>query len=212
MKNFLKIAEGINVKPLLWQLEARPDLWDMHRRRKDAPGTPHSRMSDIWVRYNDVGPYEESGDFTKFNDQHFPVWYPAYRALPALKPTIFSLMAKVDGEHLGGVLITRIPPGEGISEHVDRGWHVEFYDKFYLSIKSSPGAKFICNEEALEPKQGECWRFDNRLPHSVKNESNEDRITLIVCIRTERFKNVLGGMRASSALASGYGERLVSAA
>lgn len=211
MKNFLKIAEGINVKPLLWQLEARPDLWDMHRVRKEAPGTPHSKMSDIWVRYNDVGPFEESGNYSKFNDQHFPVWYPAYRALPALKPTIFSLMAMVDGEHLGGVLITRIPPGDGIEEHADKGWHVEFYDKFYLSIKSSPGSKFICHEkgiEELEPKQGEVWRFDNRLPHSVRNESNEDRITLIVCIRTERFKNALGS-DDKSALS---GKALVSAA
>jgi hypothetical protein len=190
MKHFLKIASGLDVMPLLQQLEAHPELWDMNRRRKDAPGTPHSRMSDIWVRYNDVKPFEKAGDFSKFNDEHFPVWYPAYRALPALKPIIFHLMALTEGEHLGGVLITKIPPGEGIREHADRGWHVEFYDKFYLSIRSSPGAKFVCYDEALEPKPGECWRFDNRLPHSVKNESNEDRITLIVCIRTEKYKNV----------------------
>lgn len=201
MKHFLKISENVNIKPLLWQLAARPDLWDMHRRRKDAPGTPHSKMSDIWVRYNDVELFTKSGDFSRFNDQHFPIWYPAYKALPALKPLIFNLMGLTEGEHLGGVLITRIPPGEGIAQHVDRGWHVEFYDKFYLSVRSSPGAKFICHEgeaEALEPKPGECWRFDNRLPHSVVNESSEDRITLIVCIKTDKYKNVDQGERLAS--------------
>lgn len=145
-------------------------------------------MSDIWVRYNDVEPFEKSGDYSGFNDLHFPIWYPAYEALPALKPVIFDLMTKVEGEHLGGVLITRIPAGCGIAPHVDRGWHVEFYDKFYLSLKSSPGAKFLCGEDVLEPKPGEIWRFDNRLEHSVVNESNEDRMTLIVCIRTEKYR------------------------
>lgn len=200
MKYFLKVSENMNVRPLQWQLAAHPELWDQHRRRKDAPGTPHSRMSDIWVRYNDIEPFEKSGDFSKFNDQHFPVWYPAYSILPALKPLILEIMTLTEGEHLGGVLITRIPPSEGIREHVDRGWHVEFYDKFYLSVKSSPGAKFICHEgetETLEPAVGECWRFDNRLPHSVKNESNEDRITLIVCIHTQKYKAV--GERIASA-------------
>lgn len=207
MKYFLKVSEGINVKPLLWQLGSNPDLWDMHRRRKEGPSTPHSKMSDIWVRYNDVEPYEKSGNYAGFNDQHFPIWYPAYQRMPALKPLIFNLMAQVDGEHLGGILITRIPPGEKIAQHVDRGWHVEYHDKFYLSVKSGPGAKFICHEgdtEALEPKAGDCWRFDNRLSHSVVNDSNEDRITLIICIRTEKYKNAVlasGGRESVHAIA-----------
>lgn len=187
MKWFLKVDEGIDVSPLVEQLDAQPELWDRNNRRKTAPGTPHTQMSDIWVRYNNVEPFEKSGDFSGFNDEHFPIWYPAYRSLPALKPLIFDLMEKTEGEHLGGVLITRIPPGCGIAPHVDRGWHVEFYDKFYLSLRSAPGAKFFCGDEVLEPKPGEIWRFDNRLEHSVVNESSEDRMTLIVCIRTEKY-------------------------
>lgn len=191
MRNFIKIADGIDVKPLLSQLDANPELWDAHSIRKTAPNSPHNRMSDIWVRYRDVAPFEKAGDYRTFNDEHIPIWYPSWKALPGLRPIIFNLMAMTEGEMLGGVLITRIPAGQGIAPHADRGWHVQQYDKFYLSLRSSPGAGFYCDAggslDILEPEPGEIYLFDNRLNHWVENKSSEDRITLITCIRTEKY-------------------------
>lgn len=186
-RHFLRVANMLPVAPLVALLEAHPELWGQFGWRKTIAGGPHAQMTDIWVRYN---AYSKLGP--GFNDEHDGLWYPAYDVLqPAIQPLISSLMALVDGERLGGVLITRIPPGAGIGKHRDAGWHVEYYDKFYVSLKSGPGAKFICHEgedDVLEPEVGECWRFDNRLPHSVQNDSAEDRITLIVCIRTEKYR------------------------
>lgn len=182
MRNFLKVADGVNVMPLRLELQRQPELWNQHRLRKDAPGTPHSEMSDIWVRYNAI---EKAGP--SFNDEHFPVWYPAYYCLPSIKKLVFDLMTVVEGEHLGGVLITKVPPGCRIEKHVDRGWHVEFYDKFYLSLTDAP-VPFHCEDETIVPRMGELWWFDNRKEHWTLNETNEDRMTLIVCIRTHYFK------------------------
>lgn len=176
--------------PLISEIEAHPDLWDSIQFRKTAPNSPHSRMSDIWVRYNDIDAYLKNPGGRSFNDAHVPIWYPAWEKLPALRPIIFALMATVRGEMLGGVLITRIPPGEGIAPHVDTGWHVDYYDKFYLSLKSAPGADFFCEDEVLNPRVGEIYRFDNRALHWVVNNSDQDRMTLIVCIRTDMFKGL----------------------
>lgn len=184
MKYFQKVAD-LDVMPLLEQLDARPELWGANPWRKTMPGGPHREMTDIWIRYNSPDRIGKPG----FTAEHDSVWYPAYGRLPALRGLIFPLMGMVEGERLGGVLITKIPPGAGIATHVDGGWHVEYYDKFYVSLRSSPGAKFICRDEVLEPQPGECWRFDNRLPHSVQNDSSEDRITLIVCIRTHKYQD-----------------------
>jgi hypothetical protein len=188
MKRFLHIADGIDVSGINAGLEAHPELWDAHTIRKTAPGTPHSRMSDIWVRYNDVRPFRDAGDYRGFNDAHIPVWYPAWDAIPALRPVVFGLMSAVQGEMLGGVLITRIPSGMGIDPHVDKSWHVDYYDKFYISLKAAPGARFHTEGEHIEPEVGDIWRFDNRLSHWVVNDSDQDRITLIVCIRTDIFQ------------------------
>jgi hypothetical protein len=186
MRHF-EFIDKFPVEALRSQLAAHPELWDQHSVRKTAPGTPHSRMSDIWVRYNDETPFAAAGNYSAFNDRHVPIWYEAYEALPALKPIILALMAKVGGEMLGGVLITRIPPGESIEAHTDRGWHVDYFEKFYVSVQSDRGAVFGCFhdgvDELLEPKPGQCWLFDNHKLHWVQNDSKVDRITLIVCIR-----------------------------
>lgn len=185
-RHFTKLASGIDVAPLAAQLDEHPDLWDANPLRRTAPGTPHGGMADIWVRYNDpknIGP--------RFNDEHIPVWYPAWKALPALRPLVFDIMARVQGEMLCGVLITKIPPGDGIKPHIDKGWHAEFTEKLYLSVKNGPGAIFAADdgawEESIEPKDGDLYLFDNRMEHWVENRSREDRITLIVCVRTDLF-------------------------
>jgi hypothetical protein len=188
LKHFQLIDREVEVAPLNAQLEAHPELWDQHGGRK-GPGSPHNQISDIWVRYNRIE--RLSAGREHFNAEHVPVWYPAWNALPALRPIIFNLMAQVEGEMIGAVFITRVPPGAGIDWHVDEGWHVETFDKFYLSLQSAPGANFYCQvgaeQEALCPKPGEIWLFDNRKFHAVHNGSEQDRMTCIICIRTERF-------------------------
>lgn len=121
MKHFQQIATGVPVDTLISELAAHDELWDAHKIRKTAYGTPHSRMSDIWVRYNDVAPFEATGDYRTFNDVHVPVRYPAWYALPSIRQIVMPLMAAVQGEMLGGILLTRIPPGCGIDAHTDHG-------------------------------------------------------------------------------------------
>jgi len=101
-------------------------------------------MSDIWVRYNKL---PEDGDYSHFNDEHISTWYPAYYVLTSIKRITDELMILVDGERLGGVLITKLPPGGRIDPHTDSGWHASYYDKFFVgcgvfSIRLSRGRTF----------------------------------------------------------------------
>jgi hypothetical protein len=190
MKHFQNIASGIDVAPLLAQLEAHPELWNANPWRKTRPDTAHAEMTDIWVRYNDIArlDLENPGEF---NAEHVPVWYPAWNVLTELHDIVFDLMARVRGEMIGGILITKIPSGCALKPHVDTGWHVEQYDKFYLSLESGEGAVFSCEHdgyiESLSPKPGEIWLFDNRKKHWVENNSGADRVTVIICIRTQKY-------------------------
>ncbi len=183
--NFIPITH-VDPTLILHQIDARPDLWDQRPERRTAPGTPHSGMTDIWVRYNHPDRLTKPG----FNDEHVPTNYPAWYALPAVRRVCLGLMALVEGEMLGGVLITRIPHSHSIARHVDRGWHVDYFQKFYVALRSAPGAVFHCEadgkQDSLCPEPGAVHLFDNRKPHWVTNDSGQDRMTLIVCIRTEK--------------------------
>lgn len=184
MKYFIE-RPRVNVKELREQLDAHPELWNEIDWRKRGA---HEEVDDIWVRYNDYRKYPNP-TMLEFRDRHVPVWYPAWRKLPALRPIIFGLMAQEEGEMLGGVLITRVKPGCQVYPHKDDGWHVNYFDKFYVCLGGAHGARLFCKDEYMEPLPGDVHWFDNRREHWVTNESTEDRITLIVCIRTERYRN-----------------------
>lgn len=186
MKHLQKIASGVDVLPLLLAVKQHPELWDQFTPRKIAPESPHTAMQDIWVRYNDIRNFAD-GDLSRFNDPHYPVWYPAYDALPQIRPIIFGLMARVEAVQLGGVLITKIPPGGRIESHVDRGWHVEHYNtKLYVVLQSNPQCLNRVEDEVVSMQAGEVWYFDNTREHEVVNNGDDDRITLIVCTRRDR--------------------------
>jgi mannose-6-phosphate isomerase-like protein (cupin superfamily) len=185
MRNFLHIAHGIDTAALAMALKLHPELWDAHTLRKTRPGTPHNEMSDIWVRYNDMSKYPD-GDYSTFNEPHFPVWYPAYYQLPQLRPILLGLMARIEATHLGGVLITRIPPGGRVKPHVDRGWHPEFYrTKLYMPIEGNTQCINRVEDEQVVMLPGDVWYFNNLVEHEVINNGDTERITLIICMRTE---------------------------
>lgn len=186
-RHFLHILEGIDVAPLRAALLAKPHLFGQHCARADAYGSPHTAMTDIWVRYNHIDKLGPT-----FNDEHDAVWYPAYAELPELNDILFPLMTAVRGERLGGVLITKLPPGGEIAQHVDRGWHAGYYDKFYVAVQNGRGALFHFPEGDIVARPGDCYWFDNSVPHGVVNGSDEDRLALIVCIKTDLFRRLKG--------------------
>jgi hypothetical protein len=172
-----QVAENVKVGPMLWALQEHPELWNVHTQRTEDPASPHHEVDDIWCRYAAVEDFANPGP-------HESVWYSdPCKKLP-VREIVMPLVAFVEGERLGGVLITRIKPGCSAKPHHDNGWHAKYYQKFAVQIQSSPG-QFFCFEDAkLEPKPGDVYWFDNSHTHWVTNDTPYDRITMIVCIKT----------------------------
>jgi hypothetical protein len=203
-ESFAKIATGFNVLPLQVALKRQPKLFgaiDLRRTNylqksaTESDVSPHVGMKDIWIRYNDITPFAISGDYTRMNDEHTPIWYPAYYMLPQIRPLIFDLMRIVEGEQLGGIFITKLSPGAKIEKHIDGGWHAGYYDKYYIPIQNAKGATFNFEDGTIDPDLGDVYWFDNSVPHWVENNTTEDRISLIITIRSDRNK---GAERANA--------------
>ena len=159
-------------------LAANPHLWDQHTFRTAPEDSPHHGLSDIWVRYADKDTMREDGS-------HDSIWYPPANVLP-VRDLVFPLMAAVEGTRLGGILITRIKPGQICKPHAYPGWHARYYDKFAVQIEAAPEQAFHFDGVSTVTKPGDLYWFDNSHMHWVTNDSQCDRITMIVCIRTER--------------------------
>lgn len=182
MQHFTRIGDA-DVLQLRLQLEAHPELWGQHTGRTEQDGSPHSDTEDLWIRWRPqsalVRPESYNEPFVELE------WYPAIALLPAARTILMSIMARVGGTALGGCIITRIPPGKQVRMHSDAmAWHAQhFHLKAYVVVATNPQVTNCCNGETLVPGVGDCFSFDNRLPHAVYNEGNEDRVTLMAAIR-----------------------------
>ena len=181
---FNKIHSGLDVAYANIELEENEHLFGQRGLRKNMSGV-HSAMSDIWVRYKDITECEKTGDYSTMNDEHDSVWL---HHLQFIKQLCFSVMTMVDGERLGGVLITKLPAGGRILPHVDKGWHAGYYSKCYIPIKNKEGAIFKFGDNIIEPDEGDVWMFDNSVEHEVINDSSEDRIAMVVCVKQSRYQ------------------------
>jgi hypothetical protein len=189
MSAMLKPSYGIRYMPwtfdvqqLVAQLAAHPELWNDFDLRTNHPQSPHRELDDIFVRYNARENF--TGDRHAFNEPHTSVWWPAAEVLPAAVDIANALLLRTRGDELGMVLITRIPAGKTCYPHTDHGWHARHFEKYAVQIASAKGQAFHVENVSLEAKPGECYWFDNARSHWVTNESAEDRITLIACIRS----------------------------
>lgn len=182
MRHFLKVASGIDTLPALVDLDRQPGLWNQHGERT-ASGV-HRAVDDIWLRFR---AYHELTSPEAFGEPFTPVFYPAWHALPHLRPIVFGLMARVGAVQLGGVLITRVPPHRQVDPHDDRGrWHPEFFTtKLYVPLITNPDCFSTCADERVAMERGDAWIFDNLLVHSTVNDGETDRITLIISTRVE---------------------------
>ena len=169
------IGEGVNVAPIYWKLLQHPELWNRNLARTECTDSPHHGLDDIWARYGDP-------ERAKDGLAHDSYWYPEADIL-GLRPYCLDLMRYVGGVELGGVLLTRIPPGKMCKPHVDPGWHARRYEKFLVQITSAPGQFFCFEGEQYETKPGDVAWFDNQYLHWVTNDTPYERVSMIVCIR-----------------------------
>lgn len=193
MKNFMRLAGGTDVTPLLLAIKRRPELWKEDTYLRDYPQGPFGDTETIMLRFPVKGVYEtekELQDHLSRYDQHENVDYPAYKTLHEARPLVMGLMHYVGGERLGRVMVNKIRPGGRIFPHADTPSHAEYYSRFHIVLQSSRGVDFRCGKDADEEHvwmaPGETWWFNNKLEHEVFNNSDSDRIHMIVDIRTSR--------------------------
>ena len=182
MRNFQPIAM-VDTVPLLNQVVRQPHLWKADTYLRDYPQGPFGDTETIFLRFPPASVTElERGE----KDQHECVWMDGSLHLPAARPLIFGLMAKVEGERLGRVMINKLAPGGRVFPHADTPAHADYWDRYHVVMQSGPGCNFRTGDETVHMPTGQVWWFQNALEHEVINNSADDRIHMIVDIRTYR--------------------------
>ena len=156
MENFVKIAEGLDVGPALAEI---------------------ARVSDQWMHVN-----ADSLQFIML------ISGPFERQLEAELSESWRLIDQVldilaaDPDHKGrlrSARIGRIPPGAFMPVHQD-GIDGISWRRYQIALRSEPGVLFTVDGEARRFLPGECWQFHAGRMHMVQNDSEADRITILI--------------------------------
>lgn len=185
MKNFYRVAQGADVMPVMNALMMAEGLWNQNTFRTTYQNTPHINVDDIWLRFSDVSKIGDATDLSKVVNDNGAVWYPAGRALP-VKPLVLDLMRRVNAYELGRLLITRIRPGGRILPHADvDGSYVYLGDiaRYHVVLQGMPGSLFKCGGETVCMQTGDVWWFNAHQVHEVVNNSQDDRVHMLIDLR-----------------------------
>lgn len=179
MRNFHLLANNVDVSQIMNQLHCKPFLWDQHTIRTKHPNTAHGDVSDILVWFNALQMKFEENVIDDCETIPFIAW----DQLPALRPIVFALMRQVEAVRLGRVIITKLPSGKVITPHTDGGSPSTYYTRYQIALQCLPGNVFISGDEQISFRTGQIWQVNNRVEHSVINNSEDDRIVCIVDLR-----------------------------
>jgi len=192
MRNFHRIAAGVNVTPLMLAITRRPELWKADTYLRDYPQGPFGEVESIMLRFPEKRVFEQEAEVEAykrgehFYDQHESIDYPAYAVLHEARPLVMNIFAAVAGERLGRVMINKIAPGGRIFPHPDTPEHTSYYSRFHVVLQSAEGVKFRAGEEWAYWETGSVFWFNNALEHEVINDSPIDRIHLVMDARCSK--------------------------
>jgi quercetin dioxygenase-like cupin family protein len=79
------------------------------------------------------------------------------------------------------VRLLRLQPGSIVKEHRDNGLAYRFdCFRLHIPIVTAANVAFKVGGNTIPLKEGECWYADFDLPHSVINDSEQERIHLVI--------------------------------
>lgn len=106
---------------------------------------------------------------------------------PAVRKLADWMFKAVKGKTMGRIMIVNLAARGQVPIHIDPADYFEMYSRFHVPIKTNLNVVFSGGPDTeLEhmPYQYLC-RLNNRLMHQLDNNSDENRIHIIVDIETE---------------------------
>jgi hypothetical protein len=182
MKFFRPMHLGIDIAPLLAEIEAQEPAWLLNTSRQDKIQVQRDtntiflrnavRRPDLHLNENQESqPTKISADFPHAVD-------------------FMTRFASAMNALLSRATIVRLKPRSQVGLHIDIGSYYLIRDRYHLVLRSRTGSILISGNEQVRMKEGELWWFDNKQHHAALNDSDEWRIHYIFDLLPEAHKKL----------------------
>lgn len=82
---------------------------------------------------------------------------------------------------LNAVRLLKLSAGSEILEHRDAALHYEKGElRIHIPVITHPDVEFYLDSERIHLGEAECWYMNFNLPHSIRNNSQVDRVHLVI--------------------------------
>jgi GNAT superfamily N-acetyltransferase len=186
MRNFNVLFSGAPVQPILDEIAQHPELWDKYTFRTDLkvmPDNPVYGSSDIILQFHDV--MKTPADWQEC------IRYPAMNILNNARNAVHTLLYTLQSDRLGRAIIAKLAPGGHIKPHKDEKLMCEYYSRCHIWLQGSNTA-FRSGDEWFTPKVGDIFWVNNAVEHEVINYGDDDRISIIVDIKSPQTVKTYG--------------------
>ncbi|MFY7908859.1 MAG: aspartyl/asparaginyl beta-hydroxylase domain-containing protein [Emticicia sp.] len=175
MKNdFIKFDLMFDHKRLIEDLETCKQYeWVLHFNKNDYTGT-----------WKTISLRSVSGHET----DNFPTPNEAFQDTPLLANCpYFNEVIQFFQCPKEAVRLLALSPQSYIKEHTDhRAGYENRNFRIHVPLQSNEKVEFVVNNQQLPMKIGECWYANFNLPHSVRNDGENERIHLVIdCLSNE---------------------------
>lgn len=150
------------------QYEFRQKTYDAHKKTKTIPLI-----------------YDE--DFRHENPTYHADYHKYKKNIDTFKEILDKKLGK--GRIIRAILVNLLAKNK-IDEHIDSGYSLSNCNRIHIPIITNDEVYFKVGEEKKNLKPGEMWEINNTNKiHSVENNSNQDRIHLIIDWIKNEFKS-----------------------
>ena len=154
--------------------------WYLDTSRQDQHGVHKDTLTFFLTDY-DV----EWMPYSKYNitikDLNCTLWN-------LTQPIIYELEQIHNGK-VGKVLFPRLKAKNKIYKHWDSTEYLNVVRRHHIPIITNKNVYFYVDDGALNMFEGECWEINNMKSHEVINDSDEDRIHLMIDIIPNKYIN-----------------------
>jgi outer membrane protein assembly factor BamB/orotate phosphoribosyltransferase len=182
MKYFKLIRSGIDVTPLLEEVNAQEQAWLIDTGRQDRIRVQRD-TNTIFLRAAAHRP-----DLRINENQETRLTIAS-----ELFPRALAFMTEFAQEMdccLSRATIVRLRPNSQVYRHIDEGSYYFLRDRFHLVLRSSTGSVLMSGGETVRMQEGELWWFDNKQFHESYNESGDWRIHYIFDLLPADYKDL----------------------
>lgn len=162
-------------------------LWDECTHRQDYPGSAHTDTKAIYLRW--AAEWTPACIFESLSSE----WCDASAIFTQTTSMVRSVLDYVGATELGRVMLVSLKAGGHITPHWDAGLYADHFDRFHVALQSDEGNAFTVDGATVHMAEGEAWWFNHQLEHTVRNDSQRERIHLIIDCVAPKYRAMRKG-------------------